>query len=93
MRRVKIQSFDDLMGLPEGEWVEIPDGLDFESVYPGTVRIARDRVVVELPEGAAERLRPGRSETLTARLSKGRLIIERHKRKGKGASRRPARSR
>lgn len=81
MRRVKIRNYDDLMSLPEGEWVDVPDGLDFDSVYMGRVRVARRGVVIDIPEDASQRLKVRPSETLCAKVEGGKLVVEKRKRK------------
>ncbi|HEX9710660.1 MAG TPA: hypothetical protein VGB42_11940 [Candidatus Thermoplasmatota archaeon] len=92
MRRVKIRTVEDMMALPQGEWVEVPDGLDLEVVYEGTVKVEKDKLTVEVPGGAAKELRPWTGGPLTAKLSQGRLIIERRARKRRQRRRTRARS-
>ena len=76
MRKVKIRTVEDMMALPEGEWVEVPDGLDLEVTYDGTVRVERNRVTVQLPKGALGRFAQGNGD-LSVRVHRGQLIIER----------------
>lgn len=92
MRRVKIRSYDDLMTLPEGEWVDVPDGLEFDSVYMGRVRVSRTGVVVDLPEDASKQLKALPSETLRAKVVDGKLVVEKRARKPSRAKRGARRS-
>lgn len=92
MRKVKIRSVEEMMALPEGEWVEVPDGPDLEVSYQGSVRVGRDRLTVELPEGAGADLRPWTRGPLRARTLNGKLILERGAEEGATKPRRRVRS-
>ena len=71
MRRVKIESMEDIESLPEGEWVEVPEGLNAKFYYKVSKR--GDKLTITLPEGAAEKLRG----KLFASFEGGRIVIER----------------
>ncbi|HEX9709514.1 MAG TPA: hypothetical protein VGB42_06060 [Candidatus Thermoplasmatota archaeon] len=82
MKRMRIQTAEDMMNAPEGEWFEVPGGVKVKATYEATLRIEDRRVRVTLPEAAVERLRTKGTEELTARLSNGELVVERARRKG-----------
>ncbi len=89
MRKVKVQSVEEMMRLPEGEWVEVPEGLELEVSYEGTVRVEKDRLTVELPKDARRDLQPWTRGPLHARILNGKLVLERRAAKRK----RPGRAR
>ncbi len=69
MRKVKIESIDDLESLPEDEWVDVPEGLHAKFVY----RIERENniLTIVLPEDIAKKI----GNRLFASFDKGRIII------------------
>lgn len=77
MRKVKIRTVEEMMALPEGEWVEVPDGLDLEVAYEGTVRVEGNRLTVDLPKGAAKELGSFARGPLRAEILNGKLVVER----------------
>jgi hypothetical protein len=77
MKRVRIRSAEELDALPEGEWVEVVGGMNVRFIDE-TLRPQKDKLVVPLSKAAAAQFAPRRGERLTARVSKGKLIVERH---------------
>lgn len=75
MKRRKIESFDDMLRAPEGQWFEMPDGVDLEvldeTTDPPTLRLYK-----RLPPRVARDFAPGKGETLTAKISDRTLTHE-----------------
>ncbi len=69
MRKVKIESIEDLESLPEDEWVEVPEGLHAKFVY----RIERqDNILtIILPEDIAKKM----GSHLFASFDEGKIVI------------------
>ncbi len=76
MRRARIESAEDLRGLPEDGWVHIPEGIRAEFV-DDDVKVEEGRLLIALPRRAAKRFRLTGGERLQARYSRGRLVVER----------------
>jgi len=54
MRRVEIESMEDMEALPEGKWVGAPAGLHAKFVY--SVDRENNKLTIALPEGVAKRI-------------------------------------
>jgi len=69
MRKVKIESTEDLESLPEDEWVEVPEGLHAKFVY----RIERENniLTIVLPEEIAKKM----GNRLFASFDEGKIVI------------------
>ena len=69
MRRVKIESMEDMESLPEGEWVEAPAGLHTKFVY----RVDREnnKLTIALPEEIANRI----GDRWCATFDDGKIVI------------------
>jgi hypothetical protein len=76
MKRVRIQSVEDLEALPEDEWVEVVGGMKFRWAKE-PMHVEGRKLVVPLPAGVRRQFRPKKGEVLRARLSNGDLIVER----------------
>jgi len=68
MRRVKIESMEDMESLPEGEWVEAPVGLHAKFVY--SVDRENNKLTIALPEEVAKRI----GDRLCATFDEGRSL-------------------
>jgi len=68
MRKVKIESREDMESLPEGEWVEVPEGLHAKFVY--SVDRENNKLTIALPEEVAKKI----GDRLCARLMVGRSL-------------------
>jgi hypothetical protein len=75
VRRAKIESVADLEALPEDEWVFVPGGIQVDFEYEG-FRVEGQSLRIRLPQSVARRFRPRRGARLTARISRGELIVE-----------------
>lgn len=69
MRKIKIESMEDLEALPEDEWVEVPEGLHAKFVY--TVDRENNKLTIVLPEEIAKRI----GNRLFASFDEGKIII------------------
>ncbi len=69
MRRVKIESMEDLESLLEGEWVEAPVGLHAKFIY--SVDRENNKLTITLPEEAAKRI----GNRLCATFDDGKIVI------------------
>jgi hypothetical protein len=78
MKRVRLRSVEDVEGLPEDEWVEVVGGMKFTSTDE-TIRVENEALIVPLPENVRKRFRKGANEDLRAKISKGILIVTRHR--------------
>ncbi len=74
MRKVRIRSMADIDALPEGEWVEVPDGMRW-LVPKGFVRKADREVVIRLPRGATKKLNARPGDVLEAQVSGESIIV------------------
>jgi len=75
MRRRKIESFEDMLRAPEGQWFELPEGGDVE-VLDETTDPPTRRLYMRLSPRVARDFAPGRGETLTAKISDRTLTLE-----------------
>lgn len=75
VRKVRINSVEDLEAIPEDEWVIAEGGInvpfDF-SEYEKGGRALR----IRLPPAVLRKLRPRRGRRLSARISRGELVVE-----------------
>lgn len=69
MRKVKIESREDLESLPEDEWVEAPDGLHARFVY--RIEREKNKLTIILPENIAKKM----GNRLSASFDDGKVII------------------
>lgn len=69
MRKVKIESMEDLESLPEDEWVEVPEGLHAKFVY--SVDSVNNKLTITLPEEGAKKI----GNRLCASFDEGRIVI------------------
>jgi hypothetical protein len=69
MRRVKIESMEDMESLLGGEWVEAPVGLHAKFVY--NVDRENNKLTITLPEEVAKRI----ENRLCATFDGGKIII------------------
>ena len=79
MRKVRIQSRADLEALPEGEWVEVPRGIEFDAIIDDSGAPDRRRVVIPLDADTARRLRPRAGEVLEATMKGSQLELVRRR--------------
>lgn len=75
MRRVKIETAEDLEALPEGEWVHVPGGIKADWYWPDGTPMdpASD---INLPEAVARDLRRKHGRRFPATL-RGKKLIHR----------------
>ena len=69
MRKVKIESVEDLEALPEDEWVEVPEGLHAKFVY--SIDRENNKLTIVLPEEIAKRI----GNRLFAPSDEGKIVI------------------
>jgi len=69
MRKVKIESREDMESLPEGEWVEVPEGLHAKFVY--SVDRENNKLTIALPEEVAKKI----GDRLCATFDGGKIVI------------------
>ncbi len=69
MRRVKIESMEDMESLPEGEWVEAPVELHAKFVY--SVDRENNKLTITLPNEVAKRI----GDRLCATFDGGKIVI------------------
>ncbi len=69
MRRVKIESMEDMESLPDGEWVEVPEGLHAKFVY--SVDRENNKLTITLPDEVAKRI----GDRLCATFDGGKIVI------------------
>ncbi|RJS69923.1 hypothetical protein CW714_07955 [Methanophagales archaeon] len=69
MRKVKIESVEDLEALPEDEWVEVPEGLHAKFVY--SIDRENNKLTIVLPEEIAKRI----GNRLFASFDEGKIVI------------------
>jgi hypothetical protein len=78
MKRVRIHSWNDLEALPEGEWVEVEEGLKFKFVRAPRARRGT-RAVIPIGRRMARSLKPRAGEILKAEIKGDKLVLERRK--------------
>ena len=76
MKKVRIQSVEDLEALPADEWVEVEGGMKFRW-GKGPKRVQGRLLVVPLPPKVRKQLGAREGEVLNVRLSKHNLIVTR----------------
>ena len=69
MRKVEIESVEDLEALPEDEWVEVPEGLHAKFVY--SIDRENNKLTIVLPEEIAKRI----GNRLFASFDEGKIVI------------------
>ncbi|MGB2841179.1 MAG: hypothetical protein WBC40_01675 [Halobacteriota archaeon] len=69
MRKVKIESMEDLESLPEDEWVEAPEGLHAKFLY--CVDRENNKLTITLPEEIAKKI----GNRLFASFDDGKIVI------------------
>ena len=69
MRKVEIESVEDLEALPEDEWVEVPEGLHAKFVY--SIDRENNKLTIVLPEEMAKRI----GNRLFASFDEGKIVI------------------
>jgi len=69
MRKVEIESVEDLEALPEDEWVEAPEGLHTKFVY--SIDRENNKLTIVLPEEIAKRI----GNRLFASFDEGKMVI------------------
>jgi len=74
MARRKVHTFDEFLASTPTEWEELPNGIRL-SAKDDAVKVGPDRLIIDLPGRVAREFRP--RERLTARVSRGQLIVER----------------
>ena len=75
MKKVRIDSADDLESLPEGEWLAAPDGINVPFRYDH-VRLEGRELRIRLPPQVIEELRPKRGRRLRARIAGEELVVD-----------------
>jgi hypothetical protein len=78
MKRPRIRSFDELLQATGKAWEEMPQGFSL-AVTDDSVEVSHDRLIIALPKRVAEEFQPRASERFVARVSAGRLIVERRR--------------
>lgn len=75
MKRRKIESFEDMLRAPEGQWFELPEGGDVE-VLDETTDPPTRRLYKRLPPRVARDFSPSKGETLKAKIRDRTLTLE-----------------
>jgi hypothetical protein len=76
MKRRKVESFEDMVAAPEGEWHEMPHGVDLE-VFDETTDPPTHRLHLRLPGRVAREFSPRKGEVLRATIKDRTLTLER----------------
>jgi len=77
MKKVKIESADDLEALPEDEWVYCPEGLNAEFVHNDVdLEVKENKLSIRLPESVTKKLGLSKKDRFNAVYSGRKLIIE-----------------
>jgi hypothetical protein len=74
MKRVRIQSVEDLEALPEQEWVEVVGGMKFRWAN-APMRVEGPKLVVPLPANVRKQFKARKGESLRATVTKSELIV------------------
>ena len=69
MRKVEIESVEDLEALPEDEWVEVPEGLHAKFVE--SIDRENNKLTIVLPEEVAKRI----ENRLFTSFDEGKIVI------------------
>ncbi len=69
MRKMKIETMENLESLPEDEWVEVPEGLHAKFVY--SIDRENNKLTITLPEEVAKRI----GNMLSASFKNGKILI------------------
>jgi hypothetical protein len=76
MKRRSIPTFEEVLDATGNEWEEVPHGSRL-LVSQDPILASRNRIEIRLPRGAAATFRARPREKYVARLSRGKLIVER----------------
>jgi hypothetical protein len=69
MRKVRIETMEDLESLPEDEWIEVPEGLHAKFVY--SIDRKDNKLTITLPEEVAKRI----GNRLSTSFKEGKIVI------------------
>ena len=69
MRKMKVETMEDLESLPEDEWIEVPEGLHAKFVY--SIDREDNKLTITLPEEVAKRI----GNRLSASFMEGEIVI------------------
>ena len=69
MRKMKVETMEDLESLPEDEWIEVPEGLHAKFVY--SIDREDNKLTITLPEEVAKRI----GNRLSASFKEGEIVI------------------
>lgn len=75
VKKARVDSIEDLEALPEGQWVEVPGGINVEFDY-GRFEPEGKALRIRLPRGVARRLKAKPGARWRARISGDDLILE-----------------
>ena len=84
MKVKKITSFEQMEALPDGKWIEVEQGMDFE-VLDLTSRRRPARVTIPLKPAVARSLSTRPGEVLEAHVREGQLEVVRKRARRKSA--------
>lgn len=76
MKKVKIETAEDIEALPEGEWVHVPGGIQAHWVTD-EFKMNGDGLEIELPPAIAQQLKALHGTRFRATLRGKRLIVRR----------------
>jgi hypothetical protein len=69
MRKMKVETMEDLESLPEDEWIEVPEGLHAKFVH--SIDRENNKLTITLPEEVAKRM----GDRLSAYFKDGKIVI------------------
>ncbi len=75
MRKVRIETVEELEALPEGEWVSVPEGMKVDWSYEAFA-LKGTKLDITLPDGVAKQLKSRHGTKLRATLRGRHLIVE-----------------
>ena len=87
MKVKRITTREQLESLPEGRWIEVEEGMEFD-VVDLTSRRRPARVVIPLKAEVARSLRPRQGEVLEARLRGRNVELTRRRTRARKVARR-----
>lgn len=76
MKHRQRNTFEDVLQATGTVWQEMPRGFKLE-ISEDSAKARPDRLIIQLPKGVTRDFRPGPRERFVARMSRGRLIVER----------------
>lgn len=75
MKKIRIESAEDLASLPEREWFSVPGGTPVEHTFEG-FRVEDGKLHIHVPKTILRQFKPGRGRRLRAKLRGTDLVVE-----------------